>query len=200
MLKIPVMFERQNGLVYPKLAQGCEWIMSGDNGLMTIKIDGICVQVSFEQGKGWVISKWNKATSSWQPTNSITDALIWKAFEGAEMKTPGIFEVYGEGINGNPHGAAGTFMIKTIPVDYTLIVARNNTKVQRGPMFTVEKLFNDIQAELMESPDIEGFVFHLENGDMELAKACKIRKKDFGIPWPTPKAVDVKTNETLIVV
>jgi hypothetical protein len=193
MVKIPVMFKRDNNnRVIPELNPECEWILSKDNGLMTIKIDGICVQVAYEQGKGWTIDKRMPNGTGWYTTTQVSDPLLWKAFDAQNAKMSGIFEVYGVGIHGNPHGADGTYMIKIAPVDYTLIVARNNTKVNRGPMYSAQTLFDNIKAELEESPEIEGFVFHLENSDMDLARACKIRRKDYGLPWPSLAPVEVK--------
>ncbi len=183
MMTVPKLFRTDaHGQAIPMITEGCEWVLSTDNGIMTIKLDGVQVKVEFDVNH-WKISK-AMGDSRWMATHRDDQPEIWRAFENLDVKNIGVYEVYGKGINGNPHEISDTFMIKVFPVDYTLIVAKGNTKVLRGPTQTVKMLYDNIKAELMESPEIEGFVFHLEGPEMKLQSACKVRKKDFGIAWP----------------
>lgn len=196
MQKIPILFVRDpdSHQLIPKLTLGCEWVIK-DKCLMTIKIDGVCVRVTLN-GDKWGIEK-RMSADAYMKTNEDDpmDALLWKAFKAQEVKSIGIYEVYGEGIKGNNHRITGTHMIKVVPVDYTLVISR--TEFPRDKWITAEDLFNSLKKELQDSPEIEGFVFHLEGDGMALKAAAKIRKKDFGIPWPAPTEIIKLTDKDI---
>ena len=63
----------------------------------------------------------------------------------------------------------------------------------RGYGITAKMFYDSILAELTESQEIEGLVFHLEeSGGMKLKAGAKIERRDYGLPWPAPKSnVDI---------
>ena len=194
MIPIPSLFQKDSvtGLAMPKLNPGCEWILTPDNGIMTVKIDGIATLVEFIKDDGWVLSKPNASNPElWERVTKFSDPFLWQAFDNLEIKHPGVYVSYGKGIKGDPHRINDTFMIKIFPADYCLLIKREDTKIRKGPLSNVETLFDAIKYELEESPEIEGLVFHLEGVDMKIEKVCQVSKQDFGIPWPT--IVDIST-------
>lgn len=183
---IPCLFLRgADKLVTPTINPQCDWVLNSDAGLMTIKIDGVLVKVTLEGGQ-WCIHK-RMSESSFMKTNreDTLDAPFWEAFDAQDVKTNGMFEVYGKSIKGNPYGINKNFMIKVFPVDYTLILARHTTRIKRGWGTSVGELFEAIKSELTESPEIEGLVFHYEESNgLSLKAAAKVKRTDFGLPWP----------------
>lgn len=210
MVKFDDVFKRgADGRVIPEITPEAQWILSTDNGLMTIKIDGICVRAYWQlpQGNtataennwGWVLERKLK-DGGWAKTNPTNphDAPIYTAWKNMEIRQDGIFEVYGKDIKGNPHNLSDNFMIRIIPVEYSLIVAKGVSRIYRGPAQTARGLYDTIKAEFLESPDIEGLVFHLEDVGMKLKSAARVTKKDFGMPWPEPKVtIDMSTSNII---
>lgn len=185
LVNIPVLFKRdQNNLVIPELTEGCEWAMVNPTALITIKLDGIAVKShwNFQQSR-YSLSK--LVDGKWVETTIISDPIIWEAWKNNTFKQDAVFEVFGDQVNGNPHNINYTGMVKTQPIIYDLIV--KNPVILRSASMDVQTFYSQIKKELEESPEIEGLVFHLEGLQMRLEKAAKIRKKDFGIPWPAPK-------------
>jgi hypothetical protein len=89
------------------------------------------------------------------------DKYFWEAWDKPDwfFFVDGTYELCGEKIQGNPEKINGH---KLIPHGaYALDL--------------VDKSFDGIKT-FLESRDIEGIVFHGDNGQM-----CKIRKKDFGM-------------------
>ena len=198
-MKIPTVFKAdENGLAVPEFNADCEWVNSED-GLMTIKLDGEQVMVELQDNK-WKIFKLYLGGEYFELFRSMnSDAPYWKAFDNQDVKSIGKFEVYGKDIKGNPHKINDTYMIKVFPVDMSLIVNRDRGP-RRSTIIPVGDFFNSVKKELEESPEIEGFVFHLEGQSMTLKKIAKVTKKDFGIAWPpVEKVAETNTTQALIV-
>lgn len=187
---IPTLFQRgADKLVLPTINPLCAWVLNTDAGLMTIKIDGVLVKVTLESST-WCIYK-RMSETAFMKTNQDDplDAPLWEAFHAQDVKTNGIFEVYGKTIKNNPYKIDKHFMIKVFPVDYTLIISKYTTKIKRGWGVPVGELFDEIRAELASSPEVEGLVFHLEEASgLALKGAAKVKRTDFGLPWPAPVA------------
>ena len=203
--KIKTLFVKDptTKLVIPQLNEDMEWVLEGQ-GLMTIKIDGINVKLKrnyagkitpYKMLKGYANNTYVVVSE-----HDSMDKPIWEAFEALNSKEEGFYEAYGPGINGNPHNAERNLLIKTIPVGGALMVSINapGLRVNRGPKVTVQELYDSLRAELDESPQIEGLVFHLEQPSMNPIKFAKIKRRDFGFVWPTtistPNNVIVTVN------
>lgn len=82
--------------------------------------------------------------------------------------------------------------IRVFPVDWKLVI-RSGHNIRLDKDVIPAQLYAAIKAEFSDPAcDVEGLVFHLEkwgDGKYETLKACKVRKRDFGIEWP-PKATE----------
>lgn len=184
---IPTLFERDDTRkVIPSVRPGCEWVLNSEVGITTIKMDGVLVRVTLEDGK-WRIAK-RMGADTFMATNreDDLDKPLWEAFDAQDVKSTGMFEVYGKAVRGNPYGIDKNLMIKVFPPDASLIVQKNLTGIRRGPGITPQQLFDMIKKELSESPEIEGLVWHVEGPNLSLVKAAKIKRTDFGLSWPVP--------------
>lgn len=204
MIKFDTLFKRgKDGKVIPEINPVCSWVLGTENGLMTIKLDGITVRPRWvaEAGTaGWRIDKFDKRLDAWITCDATLqeNKPIWEAWQKLDFKNDGVYVVYGRDIKGNPHNLADNLMIKIQPVDYNLIVAKGKSKIRRGPGQTAQLMYNEILDEFLESPEIEGLVFHLEDTGMGLKFAAKITKADYGLPWPEPKVViDMQTSNVI---
>jgi hypothetical protein len=65
-----------------------------------------------------------------------------------------------------------------------LIVNRGQTKITSKAGFTDQELFDSVKAELEESPEIEGFVFLLEETIAKPLAWASVTKREMGIAWP----------------
>jgi hypothetical protein len=74
----------------------------------------------------------------------------------------------------------------------------NGVMASQNYPLSAEVLFLNIRRALTDSPDIEGIVFHLEKDGQPISMA-KIKRKDFGLPWPTAEAADPNVVEGEIV-
>lgn len=183
MKKIPTVFERDwdgdRSRVLDHVVPGCEWVIEGE-GVATQKYDGTCVLIDggamfkrhevrpgkntpagFHQidsdettGKiiGWVPvgggpeDKWHR--------DGYENAL---AEHGALLD--GTYELVGPKIQGNPEGEDTHTLIRHADAE-PYIVPRDYEGMK----------------ELLAELDIEGFVFHHQDGRM-----AKIKRKDFGL-------------------
>lgn len=190
--KIPTLFlkdEKRHAL--PEINPLCEWVLDSSEGLMSIKMDGICARVELIDGK-WTVSK-RMSEKNFMRINpdDFIDKHLWEAFNNQDCKSNGIFEAYGKDIKGNPYDMDKNLMIKISPVDFSIVVPRGSTTIKRGFGCTVKELFESVRDELGMSPDIEGLVWHLESPTgMVLQKAAKIKRVDFGFPWPVKAVVN----------
>ena len=194
MKKIPTLFVRtfenhsvksiENRLNSQELA----WVLEGE-GEATVKIDGACCAVMDGKfykrydakpdrhgkrktppegcipcgGPDPVTGHW----PHWQPVSKKDPAHRWylAAKENTNMPlADGTYEAIGPHFQGNPYGLEKDVIVRhgTITVD-------------------VERSFEGIQ-EYLETHEIEGLVFWKYG-----TPRCKIKRSDFGLPWPVRK-------------
>lgn len=203
-MTIPTLFKRHvdHKRVIPQLNEECAWVLAGD-GFITIKIDGIRCKVSKDPASNeWKL--WRKFEAA--PTGAYilckkdcpADEPYFEAFDSLSPKTEGIYVAYGPDFKGNPQGADANRLVKIVPIETCLMVPAATTKIRRGATVTVEKLYDSIQSELLDSPEIEGLVFVLEQPSMCPIKWAKIERKDFGYVWPPVKAMSSTISPNLM--
>lgn len=193
MKKIKTLFERvivdhEIVDILPNVAEGCEWVLKGE-GIATRKLDGTACMVKdgklFARYDFYTIKRGKKKQRvlpegavpcqdkpdeitghfpHWVPVEVNPKQYSWhiKAFENQPGLEDGTYELIGEHFKRNPeHMEHGDKLVK-----HGSIVLEN-----------VPRTFEGIREYLKEH-DIEGIVFHRENGDM-----CKIKRTDFGFMW-----------------
>tara|TARA_R110000868_G_scaffold297468_4_gene557796 strand:+ start:547 stop:1176 length:630 start_codon:yes stop_codon:yes gene_type:complete len=179
----------QEGYAIPEIFPGSEWAMNSAV-LMTIKLDAVAVEIGWDQvGVCWTIMRLH---SNGSPDEKLYRNLgeagkeVWEAFDGPTVKQTGKFLVYGKGINGNPHRLDKTLFAKFMPITHELVVQEHKTIVKRGAAVTVEEFFNSIWRELLESPEIEGLVFHREDATLKVLGMAKVTRGQMKLLWPIP--------------
>ena len=203
MKKIPSLFKRNYGgdrLVYNEVVEGCEWVLQGQ-GRATIKWDGTACMVRngrlykrydrkpTRQGKKKppaerTIDDYKLAPRWWEPCEPTPnfhtghwpgwvpvgdgpdDQYHREAFTntGGHLIANGTFEAIGPRIQGNPH-------------DYKMHYLVRHGGLARDD---VPRDFEGLRAWLEEN-ECEGIVWHHPDGRM-----AKIKRRDFGLPWPPP--------------
>lgn len=183
MKKIPCLFQRdftdrRNPALLPRITNGCEWVLAGE-GVATRKWDGTAVAIT----GGKLYARYDAKAGKPAPPGAIPccdpdpetghhphwvladrpeDKWIRKAFEGELEPRDGTYEAIGPKINGNPENASGYMLMR-----------HGNQRLEG-----LVRTFDGIKQFLTETK-IEGIVFHHPDGRM-----CKIRRADYGIPWP----------------
>lgn len=167
-----------------EVTEGCEWVIDGE-GIATRKIDGTCcliqdgkVYARFDYKPGRKLpegaipcqDKADEITGHFPHWVEVKDQPQYKwhkeAFEDAikngELLENGTYELIGVHFQGNPeHVEKGDKLVR-----HGSIVLDN-----------VPRNFEGIK-EYLRSNEMEGIVFHRENGDM-----CKIKRTDFNFEW-----------------
>ena len=196
MKKIPCLFVREfhdrgRFTLTRETTPGCGWALT-DAGLPTVKWDGTACMV-----RGGVLfkrydAKRHPKTQEYKlpPTGAIPcsdpdpvtghwphwieigqgpeDRWFREAWEWTRPTADGTYEFCGPPINGNPQRLTRLWFYPH----------------GREPVSIGEPVsFDSIRATL-ELQEIEGIVFHHRSGD---GRMCKIRRHDFGIPWPVAK-------------
>lgn len=178
MKKIKSLFKRDyenTRLVYNEIVEGSEWVLNGE-GVPTRKFDGSCCAIiGGEIYKRYDAKKGKKVPDGAIPCQEpdlITghqpcwlkcdeskpeDKYFIEGFNNLENKIDGTYELCGEKVQGNPEKITGHQLIK-----HGCEVLPN-----------VPRDFEGIK-EYLKDKDIEGIVWHRDNGDM-----VKIKKKDF---------------------
>lgn len=192
MKKIKTLFERvivdhEIIDILPNVAEGCEWVLKGE-GIATRKFDGTACMIKdgklYARLDYYAINRWGRKKQRVLPEGAIpcqpesdpitghfphwvpvTGQHIYKwhkvAFESQPGLEDGTYELCGVHIKSNPeHIAEGDILIKHGSV-----------------ILDVPRTFEGIR-QFLEEHDIEGIVFHRENGDM-----CKIKRTDFHFMW-----------------
>lgn len=177
MKKIPTLFERDwNGdrsRVIDQIHSGCEWVAAGE-GVATRKIDGTCAMVRggrlFKRRElreedsapsdfelvGY--DEETKKSVGWVP---VGDGPEDKWFREANVPSPdGTYELVGPKVQGNPEH-----------YEKHALVSHEET----GVFEDVPRTFDGLRT-WMEGRDIEGIVFHHQDGRM-----AKIKLRDFGL-------------------
>lgn len=211
-MNVPTLFMRAttNDQVIPKLTPGCEWVMNGD-GNISIMLDGMAVRVTGDVGTSKTMARRVRGINAegqhitaWIPCSreNPADKYLWEAFDAEKPVTTGIWEVIGPQINGNPQNVPNHRMWRVLPAGYQLLVYGHSHKIERGFKTTAESLYKDVYRELADPAcNVEGICFQIEswtNGLCTVTKAAKIRKKDFGLPWPAPRLIDVTATVEVV--
>ncbi len=168
MKKIPTMFvrdESQKG--HPVINQTkpeCQWVLDGE-GIATHKLDGMNVKIEY----GVFYKRQKPSSGEYDEASYISvdpyspeNKYLMEAFKREEL-LDGIYEACGPKIQGNPEKLAEHKLIRVVPISPDLIIP------------DAPRDFEGLKKHLSEH-DIEGIVFHREDGSM-----AKIKKRDFGI-------------------
>jgi hypothetical protein len=181
MKKIPCLFQRdftdkKNPILLREVTPGCEWVISGE-GTATRKWDGTAVaiiggklHVRYDAKRGKPLPA--GAIPCGDPDPITGHNPSWVFADGPEYKwireahggkyyEDGTYEAIGPKINGN-HDASDCHRL-----------VRHGDEELDSP-----RNFDDI-ADFLRNRDIEGIVFHHQDGRM-----CKIRRDDYGMQWP----------------
>jgi len=180
MKKIPSLCCRNydtDRLVRDEVVPGCEWVLAGE-GVATEKIDGTACLVeggrlfgryTLKQGKtppdGFVpVTEVDPTTGKQEGWVPVGGGPEWAAHrEAFDPSLPdGTYELVGPKVQGNPYGREGNALLRhgDIRLDFT------------------GRTFKAIRPFLAYWP-IEGIVWHHPDGRM-----AKIKRRDFGLPWP----------------
>ena len=203
MKKIPTLFQREftgrrAGPVRDEVREGLEWVLAG-GGLATVKIDGSCCMVRggalfrrYDAKAGrtppphaipccdpdpvtghwphWVYAKPSQVDNAWHL------AAFFNA--GGPRLADGTYEAIGPHFQGNPYG---------LPCD---VLVRHGADVAAD----VEHTFDGICGYLRDHA-VEGLVFWRDG-----EPACKIRRRDFGLPWPVVSTERTPSIERVLAV
>lgn len=177
MKKTPTIFKRNPDNMSEIINDpnpACAWVFNGE-GVPTRKYDGTCCRVKngvlwkrreLKEGKaqpeGFELADYDETTGKtvgWMPvTDSKEDRWHLEAFGGGQWPD-GTYELCGPKIQGNPEGFER----------HVLVPHSEATQYDNVP-----RDFDSIR-EFLDSMDIEGLVFHHQDGRM-----AKIKKRDFG--------------------
>jgi len=172
MKKIPCLFQRgADRFVIDAITHGCEWVLEGE-GWATEKYDGTACMVHNGTLFRWrgerYMGKTLDVNMRWAPIDPVGDDDRWhrEAWHHERPGWSGTYELVGPKVQGNPYGLEHHVLwLHGVPAEEP-----------PGP-----RTFASIRDWLQEREDMEGIVYHREahGGDM-----AKIRRKDFGFPWP----------------
>ncbi|MGH7473450.1 MAG: DUF5565 family protein [Candidatus Methylomirabilales bacterium] len=192
MRKIPSLYVRDydgDRLVRDEVVPGSEWVLAGE-GQPTIKLDGTCCMV-----KGGVLYKRYDAKKGKTPPEGFLPAQEEPDPDEFGGHWPGWVTVGGgpedryhrEALSNCPNGSPfrdGTYELLGPKVQgnaYSLLRYQLSLHGQLVLVDLPEKLsYESIRDYLKDkTPWIEGIVWHHEDGRM-----VKVKRKDFGFPWP----------------
>lgn len=190
MKKIPCVFERdfsdrRQPVLLRSVTPGCEWVVLAEEGIATRKWDGTSVLV---QG-GKVFARYDAKAGKAPPAGAIPcdpapDALTghwphwveavrpedrWIREAAANTPRPlldGTYEAVGPKIGANPER-----------LERHTLMPHGGQRCE-----DVVRTFDGLREWLAVNA-VEGIVFHHPDGRM-----AKIRRADFGIPWPVREA------------
>lgn len=136
----------------------CDWVFD-NQGIATRKIDGVNVKI--DNGIAYQRIKPEKDDYKEAEYEPVTNLVVLKAIQSRSFWNDGIYEAYGEGIRGNKEKIKGQAMVSLVPFD---------------PVLTIPEAPRTYQSILtyLSLHNIEGIVFHRENGQM-----AKIKLTDF---------------------
>lgn len=184
MKKIPTLFERiyiNHHVVEttPNVTPGLEWVLDGE-GTATVKIDGSCCAIiDGEFYKRYDAKKGKKPPEGaipccdpdpvtghwphWVKCSEKNPADKWhvEAFHHGGFFENGTYEAVGPHFQGNPYGLEKDTLV------------RHGTQI-----IQVERTFDGIR-DFLRNHCMEGIVFWKDG-----VPQCKIKRSDFGFPWP----------------
>ena len=183
MNKIPTMFERDwdgdRSRVTDVVHPGCEWVLEGE-GVATRMYDGTCVMYD---GTSWwarrevkfgktdppnyravELDETTGKTIGWEPIDQSSFAKFFnEAVSHTDEWIVGTYELCGPKVQGNPEGYS----------EHVLVEHASADRIEFSP-----RTFDGIR-DALTAFDVEGFVFHRDDGRM-----AKIKKRDFGLRRP----------------
>jgi hypothetical protein len=172
MEKIPTIYPRDESKrghpVVEPVKPECAWVELGE-GVATRKLDGMNVKVEGSQlykRKKPKDRDYDRASYVECDRESPGDKYLWEAFDALDdlSRVPdGIYEAIGPKIQGNPEGCSTHQLIRVVPYSETL-------EIENPP-----RTFDEFRA-YFEAHDIEGIVFHHEDG-----RLAKIKARDFQV-------------------
>ncbi|MDE2096557.1 MAG: hypothetical protein KGL39_04865 [Patescibacteria group bacterium] len=186
MKKIPTLFVRDwagdKSRVVNIVADGCEWVADGQ-GVATRKVDGTCCMIRDgrmyrrrELKSGEItpalfessgLDKETGKTVGWVPVgDGPEDRWHREAFN--HDLADGTYELLGPKVQGNPEGTEKHVLV------------RHGGVGMAGELGGVPRDFAGLR-EWLSQHDVEGIVFHHEDGRM-----AKIKARDFGIKRGRP--------------
>lgn len=180
MQKILTIFQRdetQRGHpVTPICKPECAWALAGE-GVATVKWDGTNIKIE----GGRLFKRQKPKTGEYDEASYIpctpenpADRWAFAALTSAiGPLADGIYELVGPKVQGNPHHLPAHTLIP--------VVGAESDAVKGGDLFDHEPQTFDSLKLMLSSPHFswEGIVFHHPDGRM-----AKIKRRDFGIPWP----------------
>lgn len=185
MKKIPTLFVREFEnhkiiRVTEQVTPGMEWVLSGD-GIATIKWDGTCCMIK----DGELYKRYDAKNGKTPPDGAIpccdpdpitghwphwlkcrrddpADKYFFQALDKAtDHLADGTYELVGRHVRGNPYDYAADVLIP-----------------HGKDVIEVERTFDGIR-EFLLNHHLEGLVFW-----KDAEPQCKIKRSDFGFPWP----------------
>jgi hypothetical protein len=183
--KIPTIFVRdETKKGHPVLDQvkpECQWVLDGE-GVATEKMDGTNVKI--ENGKLLKRQKpkdrdYDEASYAPCRRDDPADRWAFEAFDAlvepggmmhSDVAPPdGIYELVGPKVQSNPHDQKTHRLICVVPFEPSLNLGE------------VPRSFEGLRA-FLDRITMEGIVFHHPDG-----RLAKIKRRDFGLPWPASK-------------
>lgn len=183
MKKIITLFQRdyeETRLVYNEVVPGAEWVLSGE-GRATVKIDGTaCLFFQGELYKRYDAKKGRNPPEGFMPAQDEPDPVTghwpgWlKVGDGPEDRwhreavigtfiEGATYELIGPKIQENPY-----------QIPRHMLVRHGSWEFIKDPPRDFEGIWDFLARTV-----VEGIVWHRDNGDM-----VKIKRRDFGLPWP----------------
>lgn len=186
MRKIPTAFvrdPRRPQLVTSEWAKSCWWVSEG-KGVPTLKVDGTACMVKDGQlfkrrelkqdqpePEGFVVAGFaNNKVQGWMPCSreAPEDRYHFEAWDYEEGHFPdGTYELIGPKVQGNPQKE-----IRHRLVRHGGVTLRD-----------CERTFDGIRR-FLQAHEIEGIVWHRETEGRTGVQMAKIKRRDFGLPWP----------------
>ncbi|MBP0958881.1 MAG: hypothetical protein J5992_02010 [Oscillospiraceae bacterium] len=191
MKKMPTLFKREftpdhKVIIHNEVTPGCDWGLRGE-GIATAKLDGACCAIfdgefwrRYDAKKGKPIPEnailcqpeADAVTGHlpcWIPvTTASADKWFIDAIQNSNLKLSdnGTYEAVGPHFQNNPYNLEKDYLIKHGSIH----------------LYHCGRTFEAIRDFLERNEQIEGIVFHRENGQM-----CKIKRTDFGFSWKNSK-------------
>jgi len=183
MQKIPTLFVRDETKpghpVMDVVKPECQWVLTGE-GTPTEKVDGTNVKI--EDGRLYKRQKprdrdYDAASYVECERGNPADRWAWEGFDrinGAQLVGSLIGELIGPKVQGNPYGHTMHTIVPVVPPSRVLHIV-----VLADRRFEALRVF-------LAANQMEGIVFHHPDG-----RLAKIKRRDFGLPWPGVGGGDV---------
>lgn len=202
MKKMPTLFVRDfdNKTITDVVTPGCEWVLNGE-GVATEKFDGsACLIREGKLYRRYDAKHGKTPPPDFEPAQAEADPITghWPGWvpvgdgpqdkyhreawdyrmtyqtpfygDALDLDTMWTYELIGPKLQGDPHGAQGHELIRHGSWTYA----------------EAPRTFDALREWLDSHSEMEGLVFWRDPDDLDCDK-CKIRRRDFGFPWPPKK-------------